>query len=106
MSKIRILIVDEAVVVRRMLANVLSGDPALEVVGTAPTGRIALAKITQSPPDVVVLNVSLPEIEGQQVSTAIRKAHPQLPVVLFSKPAPRPREAADADARSESSNSL
>ena len=45
MAKIRVLIVDEAVVTRRLTANVLAADPDLEVAGTAPTGRIALAKM-------------------------------------------------------------
>ncbi len=57
MGKTRILVVDDAVVVRRMLSDVLSADPDLEVVGTAANGRIALAKIPQVNPDLITLDV-------------------------------------------------
>ena len=49
MQKIRILIVDDAVVVRRMLTDILDSDPELEVVGTAANGKIALNKLPQVP---------------------------------------------------------
>ena len=45
MAKIRILVVDDSVVVRRLLARLLSSDPLLEVVASAPSGRVALAKL-------------------------------------------------------------
>ncbi len=64
MSKIRILIVDDSVVVRRTVADMLSSDPALEVAGTAPNGRIALAKLPQVNPDLVLLDVEMPEMNG------------------------------------------
>jgi two-component system chemotaxis response regulator CheB len=84
MPKIRILIVDDAVVVRRMMAEVLSSDPELEVVGTAANGRIALAKIPQVNPDLVILDVEMPEMDGLQTLAALRKTYPLLPVVMFS----------------------
>ena len=64
MPKIRVLVVDDAVVFRRLLAEELSRDPALEVVGTAANGRIALAKMAQVNPDVVILDVEMPEMDG------------------------------------------
>src|SRR6266566_1942192 len=85
MSKIRILIVDDAVVVRRTMVNLLSQDDTIEVVGTAPNGRIALAKITQVNPDLVVLNADMPRTDGLDTLTAIRQSHPCLPMVPFSK---------------------
>lgn len=84
MLKIRILVVDDSVVVRRMLTNILSGDLTIEVVGTAPNGRIALAKITQVNPDLILLDVAMPEMDGLETLAAIRKTHPQLPVIMFS----------------------
>ena len=84
MPKIRILVVDDSVVVRRMVTNVLSDEPNIEVVGAAPNGRIALAKITQVNPDLIVLDVEMPEMDGLETLTAIRKSHPQLPVIMFS----------------------
>src|SRR5258707_12779204 len=84
MAKIRVLIADDAVVVRRMVSDILSSDPALEVVGTAANGKIALAKIAQLNPDLITLDVEMPEMDGLQALAAIRKTHPSLPVIMFS----------------------
>lgn len=84
MSKIRVLVADDAVVVRRLLANVLTSDPAIEMVGTAANGKIALAKLTQVNPDVVLLDVEMPELNGLQTLAALRQTHPRLPVIMFS----------------------
>src|SRR5262249_341768 len=81
---IRVLVVDDAVVVRRMVSDVISADPALEVAGIAPNGRIALAKIPQVNPDIVTLDVEMPEMDGLQTLAAIRKQYPSLPVIMFS----------------------
>lgn len=84
MPKIRVLVVDDAVVVRRIVSDVLTADSDLEVVGTAANGRIALAKIPQTNPDVVTLDVEMPEMDGLETLAAIRKLHPRLPVIMFS----------------------
>ncbi len=84
MPKIRVLIVDDAVVFRRALTDELARDPALEVVGTAANGRIALAKMTQVNPDVVVLDVEMPEMDGLVTLKELRKTYPRLPVIMFS----------------------
>lgn len=84
MGKIRVLVCDDAVVVRRMLADTLSGDPDLEVAGTAANGRIALAKLAQVTPDLVLLDVEMPEMDGLQTLAQLRKTHPFLPVIMFS----------------------
>ena len=82
--RIRVLVVDDAVVVRRMVSDVLAEDPEIEVVGTAANGRIALQKLTQVNPDVVTLDVEMPELDGLQTLKALRTTHPRLPVVMFS----------------------
>lgn len=84
MPKIRILIVDDAVVVRSRLKKILSADPELEVVGVAATGRIALAKLSQVNPDIVILDVDMPDLNGLETLTELRKTHSQLPVIMFS----------------------
>lgn len=84
MPKTRILVVDDSVVVRRMVTQVLSSQPTLEVVGAASNGRIALAKISQVNPDLIVLDLEMPEMDGLETLAAIRKTHPQLPVIMFS----------------------
>jgi two-component system chemotaxis response regulator CheB len=84
MVPIRILIVDDSAVIRKVLTDGLAGDAALEVVGTAANGRIALAKIPQVHPDVITLDVEMPEMDGLETLAAIRKTYPKLPVIMFS----------------------
>lgn len=84
LPRIRVLIVDDSAVVRRMLSDAFSVDPLLEIAGTAPNGRIALAKIQQVEADVVILDVDMPEVGGLETLAAIRRTHPRLPVILFS----------------------
>lgn len=84
MSKIRVLVVDDSVVVRRIVSDVLTTDPELEVVGTAANGKIGLAKIPQLNPDIVTLDVEMPEMDGLETLDAIRKVYPKLPVIMFS----------------------
>jgi two-component system chemotaxis response regulator CheB len=92
-SKIRVLIVDDAVVIRRLVADELSADPALEVVGTAANGRLALAKLPQVSPDLVILDVEMPELDGLATLKEIRKIYPKLPVIMFSALTERGAEA-------------
>jgi two-component system chemotaxis response regulator CheB len=82
--KIRILVVDDAAVIRRLVAEELNRDPALEVVGTAANGRIALARMTQVNPDLVILDVEMPEMDGLATLAELRKTYPRLPVIMFS----------------------
>ncbi|MEH2247099.1 protein-glutamate methylesterase/protein-glutamine glutaminase [Nostoc sp.] len=84
MPKIRVLVVDDAVVVRSRVSKILSSDPELEVVGVAANGRIALAKISQVNPDVIILDIEMPEMDGLQTLSAIRQMYPRLPVIMYS----------------------
>jgi two-component system chemotaxis response regulator CheB len=84
MGKIRVLVVDDAVVFRRLVANELGNDPALDVVGTAANGRIALQMMRQVSPDVIILDVEMPELDGLATLAELRKIYPRLPVIMFS----------------------
>jgi len=84
MSKIRVLVVDDAVVMRRMITESLGRDPNIEVVGAAAHGRIALAKIPQVNPDAVTLDIEMPEMDGLATLKEIRRFYPKLPVIMFS----------------------
>jgi two-component system chemotaxis response regulator CheB len=84
MAKIRVLVVDDSVVIRRLVTDVLTSDPDIEVAGVAANGRIALDKVTQVNPDIVTLDVEMPEMDGLQALKALRKTHPKLPVIMFS----------------------
>lgn len=84
MKPIRVMVVDDSVVIRKLLSETLSEDPALEVVGTASDGRFALAKLSQLKPDLITLDIEMPVMNGLETLAAIRKLHPKLPVVMFS----------------------
>ena len=93
MPKIRILVVDDSVVVRRMVSDALASDPQLEIAGTAANGKIALAKIPQVNPDIVILDVEMPELDGIGTLVGIRKSLPALPVIMYSTLTQRGAEA-------------
>jgi len=84
MRKIRVLVVDDSVVIRRLLTDILSQDPEIELAGTAPNGRIALAKLPQLNPDIVTLDIEMPVLDGLGTLPELRKAYPKLPVIMFS----------------------
>lgn len=78
------LVVDDSVVIRRLVTSVLSEDPDIDVVGTASSGRLALTKIEQLRPDIVTLDVEMPDMNGLEALAELRKRHPRLPVIMFS----------------------
>src|SRR6478736_969756 len=84
MSKARVLVVDDSAVIRQVVTGELSADPDIEVVGTAPNGRIALAKMSQVNPDLVILDVEMPEMDGLATLAELRKSFPRVPVIMFS----------------------
>ena len=93
MPPIRILIVDDAVVVRKALTDGLSHDPDLEVVGTASNGRLALAKLQTLRADVILLDIEMPEMNGLETIPEIRKILPKAPIIMFSTLTERGAEA-------------
>lgn len=93
MSKIRVLIVDDSVVIRKILSEVLSGDSHIEIAGVAANGKIALAKIPQVNPDLITLDIEMPEMDGLETLRELRKDYPDLPVVMFSTLTERGAEA-------------
>lgn len=84
MPKIRVLIVDDAVVIRRLLSDSLSSDPDIEIAGTAASGTIALSKIPQLNPDLITLDIEMPGLSGLETLAKIRASYPKLPVIMFS----------------------
>jgi len=84
MADIKVLVVDDSVVIRRMVTNVLSEDPDITVVGTASNGQIGLEKIELLKPDLVTLDIEMPVLDGIGTLKAIRKLYPRLPVIMFS----------------------
>jgi two-component system chemotaxis response regulator CheB len=83
-AKVRVMVVDDSVVIRKILTDVLTEDPDLEVVGTASNGVIALRKLPLLKPDLVTLDLEMPEMGGLETLKNIRLTHPRLPVIIFS----------------------
>jgi two-component system chemotaxis response regulator CheB len=81
---ISVLVVDDSVVIRRLITDALGEDPEIRVVGTAPNGRIAMTKIEQLRPDLVTLDIEMPVMNGLETLRAIRGLYPRLPVIMFS----------------------
>ncbi len=84
MARKRVLLVDDSVVIRKFLSDLVDDDPSLEVAGAAPNGAVALTKIDMARPDVVVLDVEMPVMGGLETLKAIKKDRPGLPVIMFS----------------------
>ncbi len=80
----RVLIVDDSVVARRFLTDAVCSDPTLEVVGTAATGAIALQKIPQLSPEIVLLDVEMPDMDGLETVERIRTSWPKVAVIMCS----------------------
>ncbi|MES1258877.1 MAG: chemotaxis response regulator protein-glutamate methylesterase [Acidobacteriota bacterium] len=69
----RVLVVDDASLFRRIISDALSGIPGVEVVGTAANGRLALARLASLQPDVITLDIEMPEMTGLEVLDAMRE---------------------------------
>lgn len=84
MNRIRVLIVDDSVVIRSLLRQALSGETDIEVAGVAANGRIALDMLDQVSPELITLDIEMPELNGLQTLAAIRRTRPRIPVIMFS----------------------
>jgi two-component system chemotaxis response regulator CheB len=84
MKPVRVLIVDDSAVVRKLLSNLLAADPEIEVAGTAGNGHQALTRIPEVKPDLITLDIEMPGMDGLETLVEIRKLYPRLPVIMFS----------------------
>src|SRR5688572_6231093 len=80
----RILIADDHPLIRRGLRALLETRPDLEVVAVAATGREALAAARRSPPDIAIIDYSLPELNGYGLSLQLRKVAPQVHILIYT----------------------
>ena len=83
MSKIKVLIIDDSALIRKVLSEMLSADPAIEVIGTAVDPLIARDKIKLLNPDVVTLDVEMPRMDGITFLKNLMRLRP-MPVVMIS----------------------
>ncbi len=83
MEKIKVLIIDDSALVRQMLSEILNSDPEIEVVGVAANPKIARSKIKALNPDVLTLDVEMPEMDGVTFLRNLMRLRP-MPVVMVS----------------------
>ncbi len=81
---IRILIVDDHAVVRKGLAMVLRLEPDIEIVGEAENGRVGLDAARRIIPDIVLADLVMPEMGGQEMALLLRKTHPAIKIIMLT----------------------
>jgi two-component system, chemotaxis family, protein-glutamate methylesterase/glutaminase len=82
-ERVRVLVVDDSALMRKLIPLILERDPEIEVVGTAMDGAFALKKIAELQPDVVTLDLEMPRMDGIETLRTIMR-HVPLPVIVFS----------------------
>lgn len=84
MEKVRIVVADDQNLFREMMTSYLNQDPELEVTGEATSGEEALEKVKSLKPDVVLLDIVMPDIDGIEVTRVIKRDYPETKVVLLT----------------------
>lgn len=83
-GKIRILLADDHAVLRAGLRALLSREPDMEVVGEAASGTETLRKVEELRPDVVLMDISMPGMEGLEATAQIKQKHPRVKVLILT----------------------
>ena len=93
MSKIKVMSVDDSALIRQLLTKIVSSDPALEMVGTAANPILAETKIKTLKPDILTLDIEMPEMDGLTYLKKLMLNNP-IPVIMFSSLLEKHREFA------------
>jgi len=83
-KKIRVLLAEDHILVRQGFRRILEDDPGITVVGEARTGLEAIERCKEVKPDVVVMDLSMPELGGLEATAEILKADPQIKILILS----------------------
>ena len=83
-DKIRVLIVDDITETRENIRRMLQFDPNIEIIGEARTGKEAIELATQKMPDVIVMDINMPDMDGLVATETIRKKHPHIQIIILS----------------------
>jgi two-component system nitrate/nitrite response regulator NarL len=79
-----ILIVDDNATVRKAVRSVLEAQPGFEVCGEASNGKEAVEKARELKPDLIIMDLSMPVMNGLEASRALKSLMPDVPIVMFS----------------------
>jgi two-component system, chemotaxis family, protein-glutamate methylesterase/glutaminase len=83
-ERIRVMVVDDSVVIRRLVTQALELDPTIDVVGTASNGVIGLQRMPELKPDVITLDIEMPDMNGLEMLRRVRREYPKVRVIMFS----------------------
>lgn len=81
---LRVLVVDDTIMYRKVVGDILAEMPDVEVVGTANNGKIALTRIASLKPDLITLDVEMPIMNGLETLEALQQEHPEVGVIMLS----------------------
>lgn len=84
LKKLRVLVVDDTIVYRKAVSDILAEIPGIEVVGIAHNGKIAMSKIATLKPDLLTLDIEMPEMNGLEVLAEIQKNHTGIGAIMLS----------------------
>jgi two-component system chemotaxis response regulator CheB len=84
LNRLRVLIVDDTIVYRKIVGDVMSDIPGVEVVGTANNGKIAMNKVVSLKPDLITLDIEMPEMNGIEVLQQIQEKAPDVGAIVLS----------------------
>ncbi|MBA2524445.1 MAG: response regulator transcription factor, partial [Pyrinomonadaceae bacterium] len=84
MNKLRVLLADDHMIVREGLKALINAQPDMQVVGEAENGREALKCAIELSPDVVVMDISMPEMNGIEATERLRKECPQIKIIALT----------------------
>jgi DNA-binding NarL/FixJ family response regulator len=84
MKPLRIMLVDDHPLIREAIGHVVKGAPEFELVGEAADGQECLARIDECRPDILVLDIAMPHINGEQVARELHRSYPELKIIALS----------------------
>lgn len=83
-ERLRVLVVDDSLVFRKLVSEALGGLPDVEVIGTASDGKAAISRVRERQPDLITLDVEMPEMDGLSVLEQVRARWPEVGVLMVS----------------------
>ncbi len=84
MNKIRVLVADDHTIVREGVRILLEAQPDIEVVGEAADGQEALARVRELQPDIVLIDIAMPNLNGMEATRAIKRDYPQIQIIALT----------------------
>lgn len=80
----RVMLVDDHPLIREAIGHLIASAPEFELIGEAADGRECLARIDELNPDILILDIAMPEVNGEQVARELRRRHPELKIIALS----------------------